>query len=75
MLDISGVSNPLSLQTMLQRISFYRYNFAQVQVYPWDKFLEVVLLVLKSVYIWNFAKSCHIVLHGGCTSLQSHQQQ
>lgn len=34
------------------------HNFAQVQVYPWDKFLEVILLILKSMCIWNFAKSC-----------------
>lgn len=37
---------------------FIYVNFAQVQVYPWDKFLEVILLVLKNMYIWNFVNSC-----------------
>lgn len=51
MLDISDVSNSLMSQTMLQQISFYTHNFAQVQVYPWEKFLQVILLVLKGMCI------------------------
>lgn len=48
------------------------HNFAQVQGYPWDKFLQEILLVLKGLYILNFPKSCQIALPRGCTSLQPH---
>lgn len=68
MLDISDVSNSLMSQTMLQQISFYMHNFAQVQVYPWDKFLRVILLVLKGMCIWNFVTSCQIAFPRGCTN-------
>ena len=50
---------------------FHVHNFAQVQVYPWDKFLEVILLIFKSMCICNFVQSRPIILHRSCTCLQS----